>query len=192
MDARSLQSARTAGGMSARKSVSCLQLAGLVACLVALASPSRAQSFCDADFATSDWTAAKIIDTSVPPGTFTVSQGVGGNPGNFRSIQHTYSGPGTGTGGSVQIAIAHLRNGFVYSPPVCGKILSIDYQWDLINASPQSGDVAFHLLIYQSGAFYSGPVDVTTIPPSLWKNFNHAGLVETDFTKIEGNPMAPM
>lgn len=157
-----------------------------VAVLV-IAAPVQAQLFCDSDFSNSDWTATKIIDTSTPPGSFTSSQNTaGGNPVNFRSTQHTYNTPG----GVVLIVIAHLRPAYTYSPSVCGKILSIDTQWDLVNTSSLNGNVAYRLLLYQSGAYYSGPIDQIS-NTGIWVNFSHTALVPSDFTKVAGNAGAP-
>lgn len=160
-------------------------MVGIVSGFTVYTSPSWAVvpvSFSDGAFNNADWTASVIFQDG-PPVAFTAQQvAVGGNPNEFRQVQHSY-------GGSGNIITGHLQSGAVYNPATQGAIADVDVAFDLmlINGG-DSGAVAYGALLEQGGSFYTAGYVLTTIAPTtnVWVSHSFADLTTTDFTKLAG------
>jgi alpha-tubulin suppressor-like RCC1 family protein/uncharacterized protein YjbI with pentapeptide repeats len=148
---------------------------------LAIDRSSPSYRFFDGTFNPDDWSASKILDnTSGASATFSESQQAsGGNPGNFRQVVQTFS---AGT-----MIVGNLLNTsrFSYNPSVQGTFSSIAYAYDLLETTPPpfpGAQVAYNLLLYQNGTYYSGPTDL--ISAGGWQTFAHTGLTASDFSNL--------
>lgn len=141
-------------------------------------------SYLDGTLNDADWSAAKIIDTTVGQGAiFTVGMvASGGNPDAYRRVTHTYD-----TG---DIFVAHLRGGAVYNPATQAPNCTIAYSYDVIHFNPPpSQAVAYSLLLYQNGSYYWRPED--DVYDEVWTCFGHQSGA-SDFVLLSGaGPVHP-
>lgn len=157
-----------------------------IAALVVLgyfaAQPASAATvtFTDGTFVDGDWAASKIVDTTAgATASFVAGQvTVGGNPGAYRQVQHTYD--------AGIIAVGHVKSAAVYDPSVTGAIQFIDYGFDLIHLNPPpSQAVAYGLVLLQAGAYYRTGLD--NIFTDTWTSFGHTGLTSANFVLVAGS-----
>jgi hypothetical protein len=138
----------------------------------------------DGTFANADWSATLVDNTTVGGATFSAGQStVGGNPGDYRRVTHTYTGPGG-------FSVAHVFEAAAYDPSVSGAISSVDMSFDdrFFNYPGVGPSAPFAVavlpLIRQGGAYYLGPYSVTTADTWVSRTFN--GLVATAFGFLAG------
>ena len=136
----------------------------------------------DAVLANTNWTAAKISDTT-PSGTasFTASQvATGGFPGTFRETNHFYGGPGG-------LGVGHVQHhGFVLSLADHGELLSLSFTFKA--RAFELGDslaISYAPLLFQNGNYYVFPTGGNVVL-NAWTTFSYNGLVPSDFTLVAG------
>lgn len=143
-----------------------------------LTGPGVATVFVDENFVDADWSYQKIVDQT-PGQTATVAAQqllTGGNPDAYRSTTHNWCDDGTGI---QDIAVLHLRDGFVWDPAVDGPIDSLTLSYDVIFApfgNPNA--VGYHLAVAQNGHAYGRTAFATS--PS-WTNVSASGVDASDF-----------
>ncbi len=137
---------------------------------------------CDGDFINENWTATKLsVSTAATANFSSLREPSGGTPAAYRRTEHVFS--------EGSIIVAHLYNGFTYSPSINGAIAAIGYSYDLRHfTGPASGAVAYRLLLFQNGKYYAGPND--EIYNDKWESFSRANLTSASFVQIggTGNP----
>jgi hypothetical protein len=144
-------------------------------------------NFFDTTFNNGDWTVIKFLDTTPGAiGSFTAGQVItGGNPGSYRRIEQW--------GENGQVALAHFRDGAVYTPATQGAITSLDFSFD-INA-PDAGSLKppnpgeFDILLFQDGNYFTRH-SLSANSTSAWETISGVGLVDVNFRKVPG-PGAP-
>ena len=153
------------------------------------AGPALAAPFIyDTEFADTDWSATLVFDNTAGGVTFTATQvATGGNPGAFREITHTYTGPGG-------FDIAHFYESASYAPGVSGALASIDMSFDtaFFNYPGQGGSPPEAVAIYPAirqgalvyGTVYAGPYSTSTSP--TWETKTFTGLTASVFFAFAG------
>ena len=125
--------------------------AAIAAMLLAPDASQAVVIISDSTFNNGDW-AASLIPT-VPSGSSlsfsAVQQGSGGNPDSFRTIQHSWTGPGG-------IIAGHRFTGAGYNPSIQGAITDLDFSLDGIHidfsgSGVSPGAIAFGALVSQNG-----------------------------------------
>jgi len=139
-------------------------------------------TFSDGIFSDADWSAAVVSEVG-PPVSFTAQQvATGGNPAEYRQVQHSYGGPGS-------IVSGHLQDAAIYDPASQGAISSLDFSFDimLLNGG-DSLTVAYGALLYQNGSYYGGGGLLTTITPTtnVWVSHTFSGLDSAAFSRLSG------
>jgi hypothetical protein len=161
-------------------------LLGFALALVTLTKIASADiTFFDGTFNNSDWTAAKIFDSSPGQGaTFTVGQTLsGGDPDAFRETVHSWPGPG-------DLLVGDLRVVSIYNPSPQGSIASIDYSYDAKAISALDvGAVAYTPLLYQAGVYYEGSYGLA-LAGQGWTHLSFSQIA-TDFGRVDGLPGTP-
>lgn len=144
------------------------------------AASATTVTFTDGTFTDSDWSATKIVDTTAgATASFVAGQvATGGNPGEYRQVQHTFD--------AGIIAVGHLKSGAIYDPSITGAIESIAYSYDLIHLNPPPAQaVAYGIALLQDGAWYRTAFD--TIFPETWTGFGTGGLTAASFVLAAGS-----
>ncbi len=158
-----------------------------VVAIVALAGAAQAATiFSDGIFNNSDWTLTTFNNATGVGSTASAFQVLtGGNPNEFREIQHQLlvSNPGNGA-----IFTFHMNNNDFYTPSSQGAISYIDYSEDDINFVNQAGNgQGSGLAIYQNGKFYRQQTPTLVMPYasySTWTNNSASGLLATSFAEV--------
>jgi hypothetical protein len=143
--------------------------------------------FSDGTFSNSAWSiTSKIVDTSAgQTATFNAfQQPSGGNPGNFRETDMTFSG---------LIIVSQLNSQFTYTPSTQGPIGSISISYDLLETNPPfvGAAVGYAALLYQNGTYYIPNSAIDAITAGGWQHFQHSGLAASSFTKAYGSFTLP-
>jgi len=147
--------------------------------LLLIAPQASSVTFSDATFEDTGWSQLKVFDTTAgSAATFTAGQvSPGGNPGEYRQVEHTY-GPGG-------IGVRHLNLLAIYDPAIMGAIASVDYAFDAIHLNPPPVQaVAFNLALEQAGNTYIAPG--FNAFDAIWTSTGQMGLLATDFTLYAG------
>ena len=143
--------------------------------------------FSDQTFDDSDWTAILGCTTPGQNCSFNASQQLtGGNPDEFRSVQHDFTGAGS-------IGVRHFANFASYNPSA-GAITSIDFSFDaaFLSSNPSSFNaVSYQFVIRQDGLVYEpfgvfsggsvGPGLPPFSSPGEWVSYGATGATESDF-----------
>jgi hypothetical protein len=164
-------------------------LIGVVVFIVAnphgtLAQGSR--TFLDEEFENVDWTAGKLVDTTVGYGAnFSAYQMVnGGNPGAYRHVWHGWTGDGSGSQGFL---VGHFSEIAWHDPGAQGAILGLNVSLDAIfNPATAPWAVACGPLVHQNGHYFTVFGSVTS---ESWTTLTFEGLTEQDFVGIAGEPL---
>jgi len=140
-------------------------------------------TFTDGTFNPVQWTSTKILDNT--PGqsaTFTAQQLLlGGNPGFFRRVSHTYV---NGT-----IFVAHVKGSAVYDPATQGAISSVCCSLEG-KALNQTGAVFYSPLLVQNGFYYRS--EGTTVASPDWTPVHLGPLYASgNFTVVGPGPAQP-
>lgn len=147
-----------------------------------LVMPAQAApvAFSDGTFNDTDW-GESVIKEEGPPVSFTVNQDdPGGNPDEYRWLQHSYGGPGS-------IITAHLRNGAIYDPAIEGAILNVVFSFDLILFDGgASNTVAYGGLAFQNNSYYRGGYALTPSVNAGWQSGYSYDLFASDFVLLSG------
>jgi hypothetical protein len=145
--------------------------------LLLLASRLQAATFFD-DFSTvKAWGEVVVVGT----GSFSVNYPATGGPSNgpYRETTFSFTSPGV-------YYLAHVAFFSGYSPPAQGSIASIDFSFDGNDLNPAQGQIAYHLLIYQNGTYYQGPVHF--LFANSWTPFSDFALTAVSFTMVGSGP----
>jgi hypothetical protein len=137
-------------------------------------------TFSDDAFTNSDWTAAKVYDTtSGQTATFSATQNLaGGNPGPYRFVVHDY--------GVGNIGIAHLKTTAFYSPVTNGPIASLTFAYDLRAFQVGvSAAIGYYPLLVQDGRYFILQAQ-DLVAVNSWRHFSHTGLTASDFAPLDG------
>ena len=147
--------------------------------VIGTASHGAAGTFFDGEFVNTDWTTVSVVG---PPGGQTATQVTsGGNPGAFRSVTTVVTGTAY---------TAHVRDAWTYDTSQ-GALQAIAYTIDIRNIFAFGDGHAYGLMVLQGGVYYKADYQVTGSQNFEWRTHSHAGLVNTDFTRIDlgaGNP----
>jgi len=135
-------------------------------------------TFSDGVFNDADWT-ADIIQEEGPTPSFGVWQVTnGGNPDEYRHLQHSYGGNGS-------IMTAHLQKEAIYDPGSQGAISTLALSFDLyLFDGGDSRAVDYRGLIFQNDSYYIG--GYASILAAKWESHSFTDLVASDFTLFVG------
>lgn len=140
-------------------------------------------TFTDGTF--DNWMASKILDdTTSGNATFSANQASsGGNPSEFRRVTHSYQ--------AGSIFVGHLFQEASYTPFTQGELLSLDFEYDLVQLNPvPSQAVAYGLLLVQNNTHYLSSTDL--IFDGTWTSFSRDGLGSSDFNLLPGSGSAAL
>lgn len=149
-----------------------------------------AVSYFDGVFNNADWGLVVLTNAT---GTGSTASGTqvptGGNPNEFRRVQHTLNVTGSPFNGAV--FSFHINTNATYNPAISGAITSIDYSEDDINFIPETvvpgNGQGSGLLIVQGGRYYRQQSPLFIMPHSQFANWasNAApGLIASDFAEV--------
>jgi hypothetical protein len=150
--------------------------------------PALAQTdttFSDTEFLDTDWSAVKIIDTSVgQPASYSAYQvATDGNPGAYRHVTHEWCGDGNGSKG---LTVGHLHNSAWYDPGALGPITNIDVSLDgIFTPLVNPNAVSCGPLVFQDGHYYKVQ---GTITAQSWTTVTFETLTDVDFVDLNGDP----
>jgi hypothetical protein len=149
----------------------------LVFGFMSIAAGAHADSitFSDGTFNTADWALQTIVISGNSPTMVSATQQTtGGNPGDFRQIEHSFTGP-------THFASISLYEVSTYNPSVSGAITSVNFSEDAISIeSYQSTGI----VLQQGGNYYFDYlIDVNN---TVWQTLSKTGLVATDFKTTTG------
>jgi hypothetical protein len=143
--------------------------------------------FAARDFASANWTQVNFNLTTL--GTATNAQILsGGNPGAYRQLNVT-SEPVL-PGQSFTANIASFGIPFVYNPSLGGALLSLNFQYDIIEISKQSISfpaATYRPLLRQNSTLYF--LNVEDVVATSWTTFARTGLSSANWLASGGgNP----
>jgi len=143
-------------------------------------APSSAVIISDGDLYNADWT-SQVIQYSGPAVSFQVNQSaIGGHPGTYRWLAHTFGGYG-------RLETGHLYQAWQYDPAIEGSLAGVSLAFDLkLLIGGTSGAVGYGLLLYQDAHFFwPGEYGVWAEPAdNVWRHFELPYYEEGDFVDI--------
>jgi hypothetical protein len=107
----------------------------------------------------------------------------GGDPADYRQVQHFYGGPGS-------IITGHLKSTAVYDPSSQGAISSLGSSFaTMLISGGDSLAVLYGPLVYQNGSYYLDGSSLTTITPTTdaWVSHAFSGLTSAAFSRASGS-----
>lgn len=152
------------------------------AALLASGANAATITFSDSDFADANWSAVEALDTS-PDNSFSFSGArvpFLGNPGAYRQVlnQLVSTTPSS-------IGAGHFQTGAVFDPGQDGTFGTLDMSFDGISLGADAGAMGYAVLIEQGGNFFQFGLG-QVLDNAGWANFSAVGLVESDFTALDG------
>ncbi len=132
----------------------------------------------DQTFNSSDWSQLILFETG-PAAQLTTGQAPsGGIPGSYRTVSHSYGGPGS-------IISGHIFGSDDYNPAVDGALASVSFSYDAnVFDAGDSNAVAFGALLLQGGSYYRAGFSV--VFPGGWQTLSFSNLSSSDFSLILG------
>lgn len=161
-------------------------IAGIgTASLLASGANAATITFSDFDFADTDWSAVEALDTS-PDNSFSFSGAQVpflGNPGAYRQVlnQLVSTTPSN-------IGAGHFQTGAVFDPGQDGTFGTLDMSFDGISLGADAGAMGYAVLVEQGGNFFQFGLG-QVLDNDGWANFSAVGLVESDFTALDGGTL---
>lgn len=155
----------------------------LVAFATVLLAPScLGQQYFDGTFLDSQWSVAKLLDTT-PDADALVSglRGSGGIPGDCRRITHNWQVIPAG----VSIVFGHIKSSLPHSAGVLGSTDSLEISFDAAcDSAPHVNAIAFGPVLFQGSKHFTVP-GIAAIATGPWVHYSGT-IHRTDWGQIDG------